>query len=311
MLPLLMLPEDDEAKLRYLDHWLKVMETDVIRIRQRMPQMPDSVGIPASGPYPPVVVVPPYTTTTPAPTTTTTTPVPTTTTTTLPPTTTTTTPVPTTTTTLAPTTTTTTPAPTTTTTLPPTTTTTTLPPTTTTTTTTSTTTTLGAACTTPIVMSGTVSVGNWNDEAGGTTNIHNSIDESFGSPTDSDYIRLGRNRTSDTCKFSRGTSIVSPSVVAITGVTLQVRALDMFSGGSSVTLRVYKTGGATQLASFTALTSVASSYTNYTRTGTLLNTTPNDWTNIEVWLTGTTPNGGKTDQFRVSCLDIDICYTHI
>ena len=274
MQPLTMLPADDEAKLRYLDHWLRVMETDVVRIRQRMPQMPDSVGIPASGQYPVSTVVPPFTTTTAAPTTTTTTATPTTTTTTLAPTTTTTT---------------TTGAPT-------------------TTTTTTTTTTLGVYCTGKLVVTGDVSVGAWATHAGGTTNLYQTIDELVSSSNDSDYIALPRSTSNNTAKFSRNTSIATPPVVAITSCNINLRIQNTVSSDSTLLVRIYSSGGGTLLATGTTINGTTS-WASYSQTLTLNNTTPSNWTNIEVWMTGDTKSGSKGTQYRVAAFDIDICYT--
>ena len=263
-----LLPYDDEAKLRYLEAWADNIHTDVIRLRQRLPQMPDNVGVPASGPSPPIIITPPYTTTTTgAPTTTTTTPAPTTTTTTLPPTTTTTT------------------------TLPPTT----LPPT----------------CTSHLVMDSTVAAANWRTEALGTS-LHPSIDEVVSSPTDSDYIRLLRNQASQVAKLGFTSGI--PSGKTILSCELNFRAMDHFGGSSTVHFHIYDSAGTTLLATatFGPLSGIAGTFTDYAPNSmTINNNTSANWGSTpQVWVTGTTPNtGSKSDHFRISALDIRVCYT--
>lgn len=268
-----LLPEDDEAKLRYLEAWVQVLDTDVIRLRQRLPQTPDHVGVPLTGPDTITIVQPPYTTTT--------------------------------TTTAAPTTTTTTPAPTTTTTTPAPTTTTTAAPTTTTTTTT--TTTLGVTCTSALVVTGDVAIANWRDTSGGTTNLYAAIDETIAGANDSDYIRLSKNNVSQVAKFSRTTGIGGTAVL-ISSVTVKLRMSDAI-GLSQFTVSIYKSGGATLLGHGITNT-VGTSFTDITWTLSLDNTTPSNWANIELWITATTPNSGsKSDYLKCSAAEIVICYT--
>lgn len=268
-----LLPYDDEAKLRYLEAWSNILDTDVIRLRQRLPQTPDNVGVALSGLDEITIVEPPFTTTT-STTTTTTTAAPTTTTTT---------------TTATPTTTTTTAAPT-------------------TTTTTTSTTTLGVYCTSELVVTGDVNVGVWVDQAGGTTNLYQKIDELVSSPTDADYIALARNQSNKTVKFSRSTGISTPPMVAITSCTVNIRIQNTVSSDSTLIVRIYSSGGGTLLAT-SATMNGTSSWASYTPTMTLNNTTPSNWGTVEVWMTGNTNNGSKGTQMRVSCLDLKVCYT--
>lgn len=105
-----------------------------------------------------------------------------------------------------------------------------------------------------------VSIATWTDEAAGTTNIYQSIDESTAS--DTDYIS-GNNNTNDTCEIGLST-ITDPA--QSTGHVISYRYRKDSAGGNARDLQVHLYQGATLIGSGTAHTGISDTWTDGTFT---------------------------------------------
>jgi hypothetical protein len=67
-----------------------------------------------------------------------------------------------------------------------------------------------------------ISIGNWTNEIGGTTNIHDSIDEET-TPVDTDYIKSGANPTGDTVTI--GLSAIDTPVAGTVKLRIRMKSV--------------------------------------------------------------------------------------
>lgn len=105
----------------------------------------------------------------------------------------------------------------------------------------------------------TESAGNWTDQAGGTTNLHQTVDELVTS--DTDYVKSEVNPNEDTIRFKL-TAGVDPNTSSGYSVTYRVRSQG--TGGTSLIVRLVQ-GASTLIATWNHEL-VSTSFTDITQT---------------------------------------------
>ncbi len=121
----------------------------------------------------------------------------------------------------------------------------------------------------------------WTDQAGGTTNLYATLDET--TPSDADYVMSADNPTAAQRLRLRLSNVTDP--VSSSGHSLNVRMQKSLSGGSTVTaeLRIYQ-GGSTTLGAGTLIATFDGT------DNSAMDNVPNGWTAYSFTL-----SAGETD----------------
>ena len=148
------------------------------------------------------------------------------------------------------------------------------------------------------------SIGSWVDQASGTTNIYQSIDESTAS--DTDYIRA-ENNPSSSVYIAGLSSVTDPT--SSSGHIVRFRYQEATSGGGSApttTLTVELREGTTVIASFTD-SDVPNVWTDgsFTLTGGEADNIT-DYTNLNLRFTASKTAGSRTGWVEVSFAEFEV-----
>lgn len=108
----------------------------------------------------------------------------------------------------------------------------------------------------------------WTDQAGGTTNLYATLDET--TPSDADYVKSADNPTAAQRLRLRLSDVTDP--VTSSGHTFNVRMQKSLSGGSTITARLWiYQGGAGTLGAGTLIATFDGTYNS------TFNNMPNGW----------------------------------